>query len=383
MSELKDRLEREMHGLPISTDGLERTLARVRRRSRNSRLVAGLVALALVGTGLLFLVRTWGSTPIPADQPPRPTPAAPGSLAYGLDGDIYVANSDGSNPVRIADGRSPNECIGQDGQWAGEYWGEGPIWSPDGRYLAYRQRNCETPRIPWWRVVISDPRGNVVAEFPGEGWDISWSPDSTRVAVWVNLFETIGVFGVDGVRQALLTVAHSGGDYDPVWLPDGQSLLVNDVVVPINGSAPYRLPLAGAYSPDGSRVAYADRKSLLVAEADGSNPQEVFGDFAADPLWSPSGDRIAFLSWVSKPYASNGQIRLLDVATGNVTLLSEGEEGDFLSVIDFSPEGDRILFSRTENDVGSLWSINADGSDSRRLVRRTAWGDWHSPSQSG
>ena len=66
--------------------------------------------------------------------------------------------------------------------------------------------------------MISDPRGNVVAEFPGDGWDISWSPDSTRVAVWVDLFETIGVFGVDGERQALLTVPRemlSGGDHDP------------------------------------------------------------------------------------------------------------------------------------------------------------------------
>jgi TolB protein len=112
----------------------------------------------------------------------------------------------------------------------------------------------------------------------------------------------------------------------------------------------------------------------VVAEADGSNPQEVFGDFALDPLWSPTGDRIAFVSFVSRPYMSNGQLRLLDVATGTVTLLAESE--DSLSVIDFSPEGDRILFSRTEDGVSSLWSINADGSDLRRLVGGTVWGDW-------
>jgi len=49
---------------------------------------------------------------------PTPTPARSGSLAYGVDGDIYVAEWDGSNPVKIADGRPLNECGGQ-----GEYSG--------------------------------------------------------------------------------------------------------------------------------------------------------------------------------------------------------------------------------------------------------------------
>jgi hypothetical protein len=69
-----------------------------------------------------------------------------------------------------------------------------------------------------------------------------------------------------------------------------------------------------------------------------------------------------------------------------VTLLIETEESDYLSVIEFSPEGDRILFSRTgeDRDTGvegtlrgsSLWSINPDGSNLRRLVTGTDSGDW-------
>ena len=55
-----------------------------------------------------------------------------GRLAYGIDGDIYVADADGRNPVRVADGAPSKEGF------CGGYWGEGPIWSPDGRYLAYR-----------------------------------------------------------------------------------------------------------------------------------------------------------------------------------------------------------------------------------------------------
>jgi Tol biopolymer transport system component len=337
--------------------------------------------------------------PMAADPPPPiPTPGSSGALAYGVDGDIYVAHWDGSDAVRIADGRPPNDCRG-----LGEYWGEGPIWSPDGRYLAYRHADCEGARGFWWEVVISDPEGNVVATFPsGAGWLISWSPDSTRVAVWVRTWETIGVYGLDGVRQAVLELPPglmAPGDYDPVWLPDGASLMVPyGVEIPLDGSTPRKLPWADAhegeatYSPDGSRVAYTTRTpleglvlhfgehqggSFVVAAADGSHAQEVFGALVWKPVWSPTGDRIAFTS-------GNGtELRVVDVATGMVTLLAERDGSDILSVLDFSPEGDRILFSRTEDSgdgVSSLWSVNADGSDLRRLVAGTALGDWLSPS---
>jgi Tol biopolymer transport system component len=322
-------------------------------------------------------------TTTPSPQPSPPSPARVGSLAYGVDGDIYVAEWDGSNPVRIADGRHPNECVQG---WPGEYWGEGPIWSPDGRYLAYRHTNCDGPEDAWRHVVISDPQGNVIAELPGDGWDISWSPDSTRVAVWVRFGKTIGVFGVDGERQALLTMPPemlTGGDHDPMWLPDGESLVLKGVVLPIDGRTPYHRPLSGGtYSPDGSRVAKATRKSLVIAEADGSNPREVFDGWVWEPVWSPTGDRIAFTTWKRGSGGVN-QLRVLDVASGTVTLLAEVGGSDQLEAIDFSPKGDRILFARIEDGrigVGSLSSVNADGSDaSRRLVAVTSWGDWLSP----
>jgi Tol biopolymer transport system component len=166
-------------------------------------------------------------------------------------------------------------------------------------------------------------------------------------------------------------------------LPDGESLHVPGVVVPIDGSRPYDPPFAGraegTYSPDGSRLAYPgvgppDSGSLVVAEADGSHPQVVFDDWVWNPVWSPTGDRIAFMT----PH----QLRVLDVATGTVTVLVEGEASDWLEVIDFSPAGERILFSRIEDrqrGEASLSSVDADGSDLRRLVAGTAWGDWLSP----
>ncbi|MDQ4131565.1 MAG: hypothetical protein M3133_11355, partial [Actinomycetota bacterium] len=179
-------------------------------RTQHGRFLASALVVALAGCAPSAGTTDRAASPPTAISEPSPTSASQpergqkDALAYGVDGDIYVADWDGSNPVRIADGRPANEC-GE--HWGGEYWGEGPIWSPDGRYLAYRRTNC--PDDPWGGVVISDPEGNVIAEFPGFGWDISWSPDSTRVAVWASYGpegQTIGVYGLDGVRQALLTM---------------------------------------------------------------------------------------------------------------------------------------------------------------------------------
>ncbi len=344
MPDVAELLEREGATVELERGHFERLLRRRDRKRRNQRIRAGALAVILVLVTVAALARAFNPKERTA-TPPGPTPTDTGrlgALAYARDGDIYVADWNGGNPVRIADGL-PLE--GVPGCSAGGYWAEGPMWSPDGRYLAYRHESCQDAQ-ELREVIISDPEGNVVTSFPGEGWLVSWSPDSTRVAVWVRWGKTIGVYGLDGVRQTLLTLPPglmAAGDFDPVWSRDGASLLVpHGVEVPLDGRTPLQLPpddprTGAAYSPDGDRVAYhGSRGQLIVAAADGSGARDVIQGQVTDFVWSPTGDRIAF------SYAT--ELRVIDLASGTVTPLAGNGRGELAL-------GTRVLARRKEDPL--------------------------------
>jgi Tol biopolymer transport system component len=361
-------------------DLLQGEMGRRRRSTRTVLLLVAALLLALaVGSTILV-----GSGIV--DPPVLPESRAP-RLAYSVDGDIYLADWDGGDAVRVADGVALDGRSPQCGQLSGV------VWAPDGRHFAYRSTGDDPcPE----EVHVRDAEGHLVTSVSGSGWDVSWSPDSTRFATWVEVFETIGIYGIDGERQALLTVPGGcdAGDDDPQWSPDGTSVVVESwrCEMPIDGSTPQRLlhtdPRANyewVYSPDGTRVAFVEvlDRSVVIAEADGTVLQ-VVGDDSADTwydslVWSPSGDRVLFsresLSGADFPQAAS-ELRMVDIGTGQVTTIA-AEPG--IRPIRFSPEGDRILFS-TGGDLGptELWSIDTDGSHMRLLVRNPVHvaGDW-------
>lgn len=364
---------------------LQGEMGRSRRSTRTVLLFAAAVLLALAVSSAVLVGSGIVKPPVlPANSAPR--------LVYDLDDDIYLADWNGQNPVTVAAGEPF-----ADGQDCPGFTGSGPMWSPDGRYLAYRsfwqQGDC------LGEVYLRTADGSPVASFPGTGWFISWSPDSTRIATWVELFETIGIYSLGGERQALLTVppgCADPGDHDPQWSPDGTSVVVTPCEVPIDGGTPLRLPTTDpranvrwAYSPDGTRVAYVTSggdsetfdSSLVIAEASGTVLQVIHEESAPIPwyhdlVWSPAGDRVLFVrtpvSDAGYPSAAS-ELRLVDIGIGQVTTIA----AERIRPIRFSPEGDRILFS-TWDDVGStgLWSMDADGSHMQLLVPNTDWGDW-------
>ena len=114
MPRIADALERESRTVDLEPGDFERLLGRRERKQRNRRIRAGALGVIVALAMAAVLVRSMTSEHVPANPPvePRPAPAASGTLAYILDGDVYVADPDGSNAVKIADGRPADDCYG-------------------------------------------------------------------------------------------------------------------------------------------------------------------------------------------------------------------------------------------------------------------------------
>lgn len=341
-------------------------------------------------------------------------PSGGGSLVYALDGDIYLANADGANAHRVADGMpdvpcpsSPASC---DQSGPSYLLGDGgPAWAPDGRhFLFFRLAGQQETGY------IGDADGHIVASIPGMWVDATWSPDSTRLEAWIggNTIPgtRLGIYGVDGVLQASLPVPAGHvrlEEHGGLWTPDGNAVWTrlgqgNGSTTgtvwqfPTDGSAPSQLaadneiaalgfdPGDPSMSRDGSGLAATSTDGSLVLTDPLGRGVRVLVDatpagsdggaaYAGAFVWSPSGTQIAY-EWTTD-YATY-DIRIVQVTSGDErTLIARlGNGGAPLS---WSAAGDRILFSEVDQEQrSSLWSVAAAGGAPTLVVDGADSGAW-------
>jgi len=158
---------------------------------------------------------------------------------------------------------------------------------------------------------------------------------------------------------------HPAKDVDPAWSPDGSRIafasnrdgLMAIFVMNDDGSDVKRLtsPTSSshspAWSPDGREIAFASAREgnadIYVMNADGTDVRRLTSDASADldPAWSPDGSRIAFSTERNK----NAEIYVMSRDGSNVSRLTANNTWDGQPA--WSPDGTRIAFAQTRCDL--------------------------------
>jgi Tol biopolymer transport system component len=215
--------------------------------------------------------------------------------------DVFVANGDGSNPVRLTSAGAPDIT---------------PRLNRGATRIAYASSEPGNYEI---YTTGLDGRNRVrLTTQAANDYSPAWSPDGTRLVFnsYRDSQSEIYVMNADGSNLVRLTY-HAAYDGQPVWSPDGTRIaFLSDRsgssqiwVMNADGSGATQLTTQAysedpAWSPDGTQIAYdADAdgdgwQELMVINANGTNPH-VIGDTGTTAdmwarSWSPDGRSVAF-----------------------------------------------------------------------------------------
>lgn len=270
-----------------------------------------------------------------------------------------------------------------------------PVWSPDGRYMAfYRFNDKEQTLAIFVTAALGGSERRLYTVKSSHKVDaLDWSPDGKSLAfcdsaspdqasrIYLLSLDTLEVHPVTSPPPGTL------GDATPAFSPDGKSLaFVRDTldvreiyVLPVSGGAPEQITFDHAdiqgiaWTPDSRELIFGSSRqgneSLWRISAQGGTPQRLpiaGAGWAVRPAVSRKGNRLAYtsVSYSSSIFRSSltpdhkvaKPLEHFISSTG----LEEGPQ--------YSPDGKYIVFQSTRTGYHEIWRANADGSNPIQLT---------------
>lgn len=136
------------------------------------------------------------------------------------------------------------------------------------------------------------------------------------------------------------------------------------------------------WSPDGRQVVFLSYRSgtgqLHIIDADGRNLRKLTQGTGEEsqPVFSPDGRHVVYTVKLDRREAN---LRVVDVATGQFTIVGLNPAKGVEIEPQWSPDGKRLAFVLMTGDATNVVTMNADGSDRRALTHSEGYDRNNSP----
>lgn len=283
---------------------------------------------------------------------------------------IYVADADGSNPVKLYPD-APNS---------------NPVWSHDSKKIAFRTKSSLMSANVDGTGLTYLSNGTDGTKYGIKHSRYSWSPDDSKLVYLASTKEVegdeqFGIFVVNADGTKRVEVMRGAYFENTCWSPDGRKILFalnvgeDHELYTVDADGRNLILLSkghikeASWSPDGGKIAFINDHSLYTMNSDSTGKMmlalAVWGVYSgAAYAWNPSGDKIAF-SLVVDP--KTGKEVSLDAASQDwdahesPIFMSnpDGTEcvqlmrGGYNTIENWSPDGSRLLV-RSRDETGYL-----------------------------
>jgi TolB protein len=309
------------------------------------------VAAALVGIALLLAACT-------RSAPDGPSGALPSldSLPGAATGDRLLVLTDDGSVLTVGRDGADTTFLMRNGGLDVEV--RQPVWSPDGRSVAWVELDIGGGPPAFSRVVTSRPDGSERTELDVDtgAFFLQWDPTSSRVAYLGSFRGAIGMGVADPSAEGgpTATTLGVGQPFYLSWGPDGDHLLIH-----VGDATLGTLDLVGHLEPVGDRpglfhapvwladgrfvyaVTRGTRQALVVRDGDASSDLVPFRG-AIEFVVSPDGDRIAYR--IDAPGEGLGTVAVVDISSGRSRPVLDAPTSAF----HWSPDGRRLLLMTPE-----------------------------------
>lgn len=215
-----------------------------------------------------------------------------------------------------------------------------PAISPDGTHVAYIWSGGDNGFLNLYVKVIGTETPLQLTDTPLYEWSPTWSPDGTQIAFARSGQGILALPVLGGPERKLADIGRGRTDLD--WSPRNHHIVFST-----------------QESNDAPSMLYLLNLTTLSTTTLTIPPEGFPGDFK--PVFSPDGNQIAFI----RALDTGNDIHVINLGGGETQRLTF--DGLEISGVDWTSDGEHIVYSSNRDGTSSLWKIAATGGYPERL----------------